>query len=495
MTAKERIFLAMLFLVVSGGTASLIYGTTCGIGTGPDSAVYVGVARNLLQGKGLTIPFVQDQMPPMTHYPPLYPLLLAAGGSLGIDPLVGARYFNILFFAGSISLVGLLVYLYTGSVLIASMGAAIVACSPVILGVHLWASSEPPFLFFLLTSVYLLSRYLDAAKPTHFLGASVASAFLVLTRYAGLAFVAAGSLSLLLSKKGGLRNTLCESMKFLWLSLIPVALWILRNIIMAGTAANRTFEVHMITSRHFLLALETITSWIAPPSLTGFIGYLFLFTVTVALAVVYVLSARAQHDSIQPLLQLPSLILLFFALYSIMLILTIALFDAKTPLDNRLLSPLYLLGVILVCCLIGKLIVSQSAFGVRAIAVAVFVMLIGYYVTSSGEMLRESHQYGLGLAGKRWQEYEAVAKIKNLPENVAIYTNRPYAVYLLTGRMSRLLPEEPPGGPDARYLAEVASMREQLKKRAAILLQFDIIESRWEQLWHSPPTSVSQNRL
>ena len=53
-------------------------------------------ARNLLAGRGLTIPWGAWAGQPVSHFPPLFPLVLAAIGSLGLDPWDAARYLNAL---------------------------------------------------------------------------------------------------------------------------------------------------------------------------------------------------------------------------------------------------------------------------------------------------------------------------------------------------------------------------------------------------------------
>jgi hypothetical protein len=71
------------------GSMMVNYGTgKYGIGVSPDSVGYISTAQSLLNRTGFHLfngePFVQ--------WPPLYPLLLAALGLLGINPLVGAKY-------------------------------------------------------------------------------------------------------------------------------------------------------------------------------------------------------------------------------------------------------------------------------------------------------------------------------------------------------------------------------------------------------------------
>jgi hypothetical protein len=67
----------------------MIIATHLGIGLYPDSIVYIGTARSILNGDGVR--FLNDigQIAPVTQYPPLYSLMIAALGVLGLDPLDG----------------------------------------------------------------------------------------------------------------------------------------------------------------------------------------------------------------------------------------------------------------------------------------------------------------------------------------------------------------------------------------------------------------------
>lgn len=62
------------------GFAGLLYSTPGGIGLHPDSVVYIGVARNLLRGDGITFFDDAGDIAAVTHYPPLFPMTIAAVG-------------------------------------------------------------------------------------------------------------------------------------------------------------------------------------------------------------------------------------------------------------------------------------------------------------------------------------------------------------------------------------------------------------------------------
>ena len=76
MLSKSNTLPAVLALAMFGVWAILL-ATRPGIGVTPDSTVYIDAARNLAAGHGLTAFAADGQSRPLTHYPPLYPSMLA----------------------------------------------------------------------------------------------------------------------------------------------------------------------------------------------------------------------------------------------------------------------------------------------------------------------------------------------------------------------------------------------------------------------------------
>src|ERR1044071_8289230 len=79
------IFIALVFMEL------LRISTRYGPGLINDSIAYVAGARGILAGKGYSEVWLASDLEPITHYPPLFSLILAFVGLLGIDPLAGAR--------------------------------------------------------------------------------------------------------------------------------------------------------------------------------------------------------------------------------------------------------------------------------------------------------------------------------------------------------------------------------------------------------------------
>jgi hypothetical protein len=83
---------------------------------------------------------------------------------------------------------------------------------------------------------------------------------------------------------------------------------------------------------------------------------------------------------------------------------------------------------------------------------------------------------GQGYASWKWHDSVIMANLKKLPPEVAIYTNTPPAVYLVTGRASRVLPtpiDPVDNRPRGEYEQDVAQMRADLLTGKAVLALFD----------------------
>src|SRR5436309_11784682 len=95
------------------GSCVLLISTRWGIGGYPDSVVYIGVARSILNGNGARFFNDMGEFTPVTQYPPLYPSIMAALGIMGLDPLLGSRWLSALFFGANALLVVCILYRIT----------------------------------------------------------------------------------------------------------------------------------------------------------------------------------------------------------------------------------------------------------------------------------------------------------------------------------------------------------------------------------------------
>lgn len=264
-SVRDRWGYLVLGSLALAGVAAVVYATQWGAGISPDSTRYVGAARSILSGQGVSVLSGDGSAVPLTKWPPLFPLLLAAAGATGLGPLEAARWVNALFFGGNVLLVGLLVWRATGRALLpAALASLLMLVSVDMLYVHAMAWTEPSFIFFGLLGLAMVARYLEKPGwPVLLLaGASLGAAFL--DRYAGASSVGAAVVALLLWSRRGAPRKLLDAGMLAFIAATPMAVWLARNLATTGDATSRAFGFRPLLAGQVPLILDVLAGWLAP---------------------------------------------------------------------------------------------------------------------------------------------------------------------------------------------------------------------------------------
>jgi 4-amino-4-deoxy-L-arabinose transferase-like glycosyltransferase len=265
-------YFSLLLLISLAAGLALWYATPAGLGLTNDSAAYIGGARSLLAGSGYSDIWLDSELEAITHYPPLLSLLLSGIGLLGIDPYRGARVLNILLFAASTGLIGLLGYRMTKSQIAGIVLALLFATNAQLLQIHAQVLSEPLFLFLSLASFLTFSIAIErqstqknnSKKLTseHWLlltGLLTALAFL--TRYSALALIATFLIAIfLLSTQSRFKRIVF----FLAGAVPPIAAWFIRNSLVADSATNRVIQYNPIQIANVRTGLWNVADFLIP---------------------------------------------------------------------------------------------------------------------------------------------------------------------------------------------------------------------------------------
>ncbi len=328
------------------GAAVLAVAARWGLGLSPDSAVYVGAARSIISGRGFSLLADSGNFAPIIYYPPLYPLLLALPGSGGLDPVSVAKWLNILLFGANIFLAGTITFALTASLGATVITASLVATAFPMVMVHSMAWSEPLFIFFELWGIIFLLSYLRKPGYRSLVAAAGVIGLSVLSRYAGVAFVASAAVGILVLDSGLWKRRVVHAGAFLAVSLFPISLWLLRNWWAAGSATHRQFSFHPLGVDRVTDVINTIISWFtAFPHVSSWFQMLTV-GLTVFGGLAFWLWGRRQaagDESISPNRTkiITSLLALIVASYLLLLVVSISFLDAQIPVDTRILSPAY----------------------------------------------------------------------------------------------------------------------------------------------------------
>ncbi len=231
----DRLTLLTAAISVLGAALILAREATYGVGLSADFISYVSTARNLLAGEG----FIQIYDWRYLHWPPLYPMLLAAA-SLGLfDPYAVAGPLNAVIFGLTIFFAGqyLRQHIQHRFLLIWACLAMMLAIPLIWVASH--AISEAPFILFVTLALIQASKALNNNRRSALIWAAVFTSLAILTRYYGVIVIVV-VLPLLLFQRG---IAVSEKAKriglYMLISALPVALWLLRNFLAYGVLDGR----------------------------------------------------------------------------------------------------------------------------------------------------------------------------------------------------------------------------------------------------------------
>jgi hypothetical protein len=443
---------------------SVVYTTPWGTGTGWDQAMYIGAARNLLAGKGLTIAWSTDVGKPLTHFPPLFPSVLALLGVTGSDPWDAARYLNVVLRGVDLFVVALMAVWASGSRWSALVAAFLMFTSVHMEFVHGSAWSDPLFLVLVLASLALTVRYIVRGRKAALIGAATAVALAILTRYAGLTLVPIIALALVWWRKSR------DLPIFLAIACVPPGIWVVHNGAIGGAlVGDRGIAWHTLSAQQLGQALFTATDWVLPArigtQLVSADGQVYFAGAAVFLLLACALgwwAWRRRHwltsrEVVSEADVLTRVLLAFAVLYLAGVVLTMALFDDLVQLDTRILAPVYVCLVILVSAAAPRALERAWRVGWARAAVTLAVAVIATtFAVRFATLAVSAHALGVIYSNTDWLGSETMARVRALPEDATIFSNAPDAVYMLAGRSTYEIPNAGHADTFAGVLREAA---------------------------------------
>ena len=290
----DRSTLFVIVMAVLGAAHVLVRTSTYGAALTGDAVSYLSAAENLMAGKGL-----QDfRGTGLLQWPPLFPLLLAAVGLAGIEPLDAARLVNVTACGLIILVSGLWLRRSLRSPLPA-MGAVLALSTSYPLGYFSsFIITDPIFVLFTLLALMQMETFSSrTVRWRPLVLAALFTALAALTRYAGIAVIVTGILMLLLCRKGGrgpLAAGLNRTAVYGAISSVPVGAVFVRNYVLFGDYDRKTTRI----GQPLLTSLDQIAGLfheaVMPANVPGWIGVSLLWSFVLAVpagVVIYVYTA------------------------------------------------------------------------------------------------------------------------------------------------------------------------------------------------------------
>ena len=424
---------ALLIVVLAGlGTAHILVRTaTYGATVITDSFHFLSTALNFLAGEGWRN-FTGE---PMTLWPPLFPLLLAAFGWVGVDPLEAGRWVNAVAFGLTILAAGGWLYSNLRSRWLALVATGVLTVS---LPLSNWAAhfmTDPLFVLFTLLALMQLAAFLRRGARTSLWWAAFFTALAALTRYPGVVLIGVGVLLLLGWRTRSLAARLKDAVVFGAVSSLPLAGVLTRNWAISGTLTGGRSGSGQSLSDGLSQVVDGFRGWVIPPNTPDGLGYLLSIAaglvVLAAGAVVFCRVAAYGRGGKSPSFGLGPVLPfgVFAAIYLVFIVVTVPLVVPWGMLARFLLPiyvPLLLTGVFLQDRLLCIEAAGWMAAGRCVVAALVLLATLAHIGFSARENLRITIQaYGGGYYSynntAHWQQ--SLDYIRNHHIEGRIYSN------------------------------------------------------------------------
>ena len=447
---------ALLIVLIAGlGTAHILVRTaTYGAAVTTDSTVFLSTALNFLAGEGW-----RDFTGALTvRWPPLFPLLLAVGGWVGIEPLEAGRWINAMAFGLIILVAGCWLRSNLRSQWLALVATAILAASRPLSEIASHLLTDSLFVLFTLLALMQLAAFLQRGERTSLWWAAVFTALAVLTRYPGVVLIGAGILMLLVRRTPPLAARLKDAVVFGAISSIPLAGVLTRNWVLSDTLTGGRSGSGQSLFDSLSRVVDVFREWVMPQDAVEWFAYLLrratgLSTsdwfgsllwattglVVVAMVVVVVLSGRGKSPSfgLGPVLPFG----VFVALY---LVFMVAVVPLVIPVDlpTRYLLPVYvplLLAAVLLLdwflCIKGAGRVGAAKWGLASLVLLGVFAHTGFSAHRNLRLTAKTLEPGYledgayNTAG--WQQSETLNYIRDNRIEGMTYSNNPFLVWFV----------------------------------------------------------------
>jgi hypothetical protein len=313
------------------------------------------------------------------------------------------------------------------------------------------AYSEPLFILLILSGGLCLVAYLHRERLSLLLASAVLIGLIAVTRYAGIAMIAAGTLSVVLFAPGQAWPRIRKALLFGLIASLPVLVWLVWTYFSsAHTLGGRNIGLdwqglagHFKTFRG--LFIDVVGRWVPFQNNKAALTYRLRFILAGAgLAGMLALSAwailRLRKKALPEAGRSDLPIFTYFGLsaffFGIVLLLTYLFTRPTIDIDNRMLLPFF------VCCvmtLYGAFALWQAAWSrgwklsFQILAWLVAALCLAWYIPQAQAKVAFYHN-GDGLTAYHWGNSEIIQVVNALPDDRPVISNDWQLLLLWTGR-------------------------------------------------------------
>ncbi|MBT8327617.1 MAG: hypothetical protein KJP21_07825 [Bacteroidia bacterium] len=397
------------------------------LGITPDGISYLRIAESIVSAE----PFYVDGSF-ISHWPPLYPLSIAfVISSLNVSALTAATIISSVTSFSFILFTNLIITRFLKSWVTILM-FNIILFGGASMGVMQMGLSEPLFMCFLMITVLALIN-LDKISIWNAIVLGVLCGLMVMTRFAAIGLVLGIGIYMLI-QSSSIIKTVAMSVVFV-LSLLP---WYLFTQAQNQAPMDRETVFHLITLKHLKGLAGSFYRFINPTEIVV-LGILTL----IALGIL-IWNKRAQlMGSLKKLFSesYSQLFILLMCSYLLFLFVSISFFDYKTPLNVRMLFPIYVLLLLTLFYIIRNIKALKVNWSMQlSLGIVVLVHLVSTTTYASDYI-----NNGVGFTSEKWTNSETLLACKDFDQRT-IYSNASNVLAFNNFKGVRFLPVKEDGG-------------------------------------------------
>ncbi|MBX3460867.1 MAG: hypothetical protein KF696_13040 [Planctomycetes bacterium] len=477
--ASSPLLPGLALAAVPASVAAILFVLACGVpGVTTDGFAYLDTAKHVAAGHGAYYAVPEGNLRPLITWPPLFPLLLAPGEWLGVDLLAWCRWLHALLFGLLAGGALLLVRAGGGGLRGGLLAAALISLTGNMPELFAMVYSEPLFLVLELAWLYMLWRACRSSGYRDVIIAGALAAALVLTRYAGAAFVLGGVVALCLSRRP---SRVWRAAAYAGVAVLPVALWLLRNSLAGGSAVERPIEPLPFDADWLINVWRLATLWLLPAEASRWVRHLLLALLAMGgIAGLLVLwPRRLSVPGARRCLGFCGLCVLAAGCYIAFLAAATFASPREPTLDLRMLAPAQLPLMLALARAMAGLAGKGYALAVWGAA----LLLVGTGAWRAANFAQDANERGSEFTSVAWRESALLEAARGLPQGAVLASNQAEAVYWHLGQPCQPLPTAAEQGRDQSRLdpERVAKLRQAHEGRECFVLLFD---QTWP--WHAP---------
>lgn len=224
--------IAIVLAAVGGAAHILIRTSNYGPELDTDTWEYISVAENLTDGNGFKDYLHRNYI----DAGPLYPMLVALFGLVGINPIEAGRFVNIIGFGLIILLVGCWLSRQVNFRFLAVVGSVAIMTSYSLSRLSSTLMTDTLFTLFTLLALFQIQLFIRSKDlPLSFLALSALfTGLAIATRYAGISILLTGIISIFWKQHSQILPKLKCAVIYGSLSIIPMGIWMTRNWLLKG---------------------------------------------------------------------------------------------------------------------------------------------------------------------------------------------------------------------------------------------------------------------